>query len=283
MPDEVYTVPENPTYKLDDIRKIQDTDPVKASTIVNPVVEKLIENIAANRKDKQNKITAQGLLKADEAGNITAAEAGSDYAYPLLKGEEPPSEEVHAEVGQHYLDTSAGKEYVFTGEDWKLAGASDASDVTYNGGSLSDALDDLSKSAEDGKMLTGNGPPDERTKGAVGQQYVDMDTGDTYICTDDNGGEGPYQWMATGGGGAVKPQLLVTVAGEGESKVTASCGDKSVVKRASPIPSPSTSPAMAPGRSRPRRTARPPTRNPWWWIRSSSTACPCPTSRPPSK
>ena len=230
MPDEVYTVPENPTYKLDDIRKIQDTDPVKASTIVNPVIEKLIENIAANRKDKQNKITAQGLLKADEAGNITAAEAGSDYAYPLLKGEEPPSEEVHAEVGQHYLDTSAGKEYVFTGEDWKLAGASDAADVTYKGGSLADTLDELSKSAEDGKTLTGNGPPGEGTKGAVGQQYVDMDTGDTYICTDDGGGEGPYQWMSTGGGGAVKPQLLVTVAGEGESKVTASCGDKSIVK-----------------------------------------------------
>ncbi len=230
MPDEFYAVPERPSYSLDSIRKIQDEDPVKASTIVNPVIEKLISSIAANRKDKQDKITASGILKADENGNITAAEAGTDYGYPLLKGEGAPMGSTHAEVGQHYLDTNSGKEYVFTGEEWDMSGATDASDLTYNGGSLSDTLDGLSEAAEGSKTLTGNGPPDEQTKGAVGQTYVDLDTGDTYLCTDDGGGEGPYGWMATGGGGAVKPQLVVAIAGDGQSKVTASCNGKNIVK-----------------------------------------------------
>ena len=42
-----YTLPEAPVYNAEEIRKIQDSDPVRASTIVNPVVERLIENTHA--------------------------------------------------------------------------------------------------------------------------------------------------------------------------------------------------------------------------------------------
>ena len=42
MAEEFYTVPESPEYNAAAIRKIQDTDPVRASTIVNPVVQQMI-------------------------------------------------------------------------------------------------------------------------------------------------------------------------------------------------------------------------------------------------
>lgn len=47
MAEEYYTLPEAPVYNAEEIRKIQDSDPVRASTIVNPVVERLIENTHA--------------------------------------------------------------------------------------------------------------------------------------------------------------------------------------------------------------------------------------------
>lgn len=47
MPDTYYPVPENPTYDLSQIRRIQNSDPVNADQIVNPVIGKLIENITA--------------------------------------------------------------------------------------------------------------------------------------------------------------------------------------------------------------------------------------------
>lgn len=50
MVEEFYPVPENPEYNADTIRKIQDTDPVRASTILNPLIEHLIENTAAVKK-----------------------------------------------------------------------------------------------------------------------------------------------------------------------------------------------------------------------------------------
>lgn len=44
--DEIYTIPENPEYS-ESIRKLQNEDPVDASSIINPLVERLIENTAA--------------------------------------------------------------------------------------------------------------------------------------------------------------------------------------------------------------------------------------------
>ena len=47
MADEYYVIPENPRYSIDDIRKIQNSDPVNAQTIVNPLILRILENIAA--------------------------------------------------------------------------------------------------------------------------------------------------------------------------------------------------------------------------------------------
>lgn len=47
--DELYKIPEHPEYS-EEIRKIQDSDPVRASSVVNPVIQRLIENTAAVRR-----------------------------------------------------------------------------------------------------------------------------------------------------------------------------------------------------------------------------------------
>ena len=52
--DEIYTLPDNPTYH-EDIRKLQDSDPASASNTFNPVLQKIVEN------------THYAKLRADEA------------------------------------------------------------------------------------------------------------------------------------------------------------------------------------------------------------------------
>lgn len=42
--EEKYLIPKNPQYS-EEIRKLQDSDPASASTVFNPLIERLIENI----------------------------------------------------------------------------------------------------------------------------------------------------------------------------------------------------------------------------------------------
>lgn len=174
-------------------------------------------------KSKQDKITVSGLLKCDGNGNLSAAVAGTDYGLPLATGSGAPTNTTAGVAGQHYYDSSTGKEYVCNGTDstgkyqWKLSGASDASDLTYNGEKLSDFLDgvsedlnDLSDSVAGSKPLTGTTDPTSSTKGAVGQSYLNTDTMQTFYCTAADDATGTYTWEKPKGGG-VAPQLEVTV------------------------------------------------------------------------
>ena len=67
MTEEYYSLPEAPVYNAEEIRKIQDSDPVRASTIVNPVVERLIENTHAVKLQANDNTAAiarvQGVAK----------------------------------------------------------------------------------------------------------------------------------------------------------------------------------------------------------------------------
>lgn len=72
MAEEFYTVPESPEYNAAAIRKIQDTDPVRASTIVNPVVQQMITNTHAVK------------LQADQ--NTKAASAAAGLQKMQMKG-----------------------------------------------------------------------------------------------------------------------------------------------------------------------------------------------------
>ena len=52
MPDETYSVPENPGFPIDSIRMILNTDPVNAEDIITPLVESLLELAAYLKKHK---------------------------------------------------------------------------------------------------------------------------------------------------------------------------------------------------------------------------------------
>ena len=175
-------------------------------------------------KTKQDKIMVKGLLLGDGNGNISAAVAGKDYGYPLATGSGAPTGTTEGTAGQHYYDSATGKEYVCSGKDssgkyqWKLSGASDAADLTYNGESLdtfldgvSSDLDTLSKGLDGSKPLTGKTDPTSSTKGSVGQSYLNTDTMQTFYCTAANDQTGVYTWEKPKGGG-VAPQLEVSVA-----------------------------------------------------------------------
>lgn len=175
-------------------------------------------------KTKQDKIMVKGLLLGDGNGNISAAVAGKDYGYPLATGSGAPTDTTEGTAGQHYYDSATGKEYVCNGKDssgkyqWKLSGASDAADLTYNGESLDTFLDGvsgdletLSKGLDGSKPLTGTTDPTSSTKGSVGQSYLNTDTMQTFYCTAANDQTGVYTWEKPKGGG-VAPQLEVSVA-----------------------------------------------------------------------
>lgn len=175
-------------------------------------------------KTKQDKIMVKGLLLGDGNGNISAAVAGKNYGYPLATGSGAPTGTTEGTAGQHYYDSATGKEYVCNGKDssgkyqWKLSGASDAADLTYNGESLdtfldgvSSDLDTLSKGLDGSKPLTGKTDPTSNTKGSVGQSYLNTDTMQTFYCTAANDQTGVYTWEKPKGGG-VAPQLEVSVA-----------------------------------------------------------------------
>jgi len=57
MADENYTLPEAPQYNLS-IRRIRNDDPVNAEEILNPLVQALLENLAALKNEIQTVITA---------------------------------------------------------------------------------------------------------------------------------------------------------------------------------------------------------------------------------
>lgn len=68
MADQYYTVPENPQYD-ENIRKIQNSDPVNADAIVNPVIEGLMRNTAAVKK------------QADSAGKLATERTVDGMAF----------------------------------------------------------------------------------------------------------------------------------------------------------------------------------------------------------
>lgn len=56
MAEEFYKLPENPRYSIDDIRKLQDSDPARAETVFNPLIMRILENIAAVHKGATNAV-----------------------------------------------------------------------------------------------------------------------------------------------------------------------------------------------------------------------------------
>ena len=76
MADEHYLIPENPEYNPE-IRKLLDSDPARASTVFNPVLQQMIENTAAVKR--QADTTAEQVTQSAQqgAGGITMADGAT--------------------------------------------------------------------------------------------------------------------------------------------------------------------------------------------------------------
>lgn len=73
--------------------------------------------------------------------------SGSGSGSETIKNATGPTKETVGKLGQHFLNTTTGKEYVCVstegGYTWSMTNASDAVDITYNGRTVKDALEDL--------------------------------------------------------------------------------------------------------------------------------------------
>ncbi len=63
MAEETYIIPEDPKYDPS-IRKLQDSDPASASGVLNPLIQKIVGNIAAV------KVLADGKAALDADGKV---------------------------------------------------------------------------------------------------------------------------------------------------------------------------------------------------------------------
>lgn len=159
------------------------------------------------------KLSVTGILKGDGEGGLSAAVAGTDYGYAALTGTSAPTTSTVGAVGQHYLDTAHGVEYVckavttsgdpaVTTYTWipvtvDISGKQDT--ITVSGIVKGDGSGNLS-AAQAGTdfgaiQLSGNADPTTSTVGIVGQHYVNTSTGDDFICTAVGSGDPvTYTW-----------------------------------------------------------------------------------------
>lgn len=83
MADTYYPIPENPQYNTE-IRALQDSDPASATDIFNPLVERLIENTHAVKKESEQKIedlrNSINTLPPSEPPTFEIGEDGHLYA-----------------------------------------------------------------------------------------------------------------------------------------------------------------------------------------------------------
>lgn len=84
MAENNYPIPENPVFNMN-IRALQDSDPASASTIFNPLIERLIENLCALKLLLDGKVGADGMQEAltdinDALSGINTALAGKAAA-----------------------------------------------------------------------------------------------------------------------------------------------------------------------------------------------------------
>lgn len=106
MAEETYAIPAEPQYS-ENIRKLQDSDPASASQILNPLIARLVENIASVKRQ------ADGAARLDAGGKVPAAQLPS--LCPFVVGASAPADRLKL-----WIDTTAntgGLKY-FNGSAW---------------------------------------------------------------------------------------------------------------------------------------------------------------------
>ncbi len=133
MAEEKYVIPEEPQYRVPDIRKLQDSDPVIASEIMNPtLIEPILESIAYHEKHKaelseDGKIPAEQLPSGVPGGVPVLGKDGKvpPEQLPALGGHTAQAEEPENK-NLLWIDTANGniiKFYDPESETWKPVGA----------------------------------------------------------------------------------------------------------------------------------------------------------------
>lgn len=172
---EVPSVSENPSFSLE----------VQALIFITNDVE-----IKISLEDSKALATPGMVLQALKEHDADP-KAHPGLAEALNKtGDGPPGPDTAAAAGQRYFDSESKKEYTCTGQDgeghyvWKLSGANEASDLTYDGKPLSQVLPQASA-----------GPPGPDTPASPGQHYYDTAAKKEYVCVgqDEQGGS---TWQA---------------------------------------------------------------------------------------
>ena len=79
MAENNYPIPENPVFNMN-IRALQDSDPASASTIFNPLIERLIENLCALKLLLDGKVGADGMQEALTGINNSLSEINTALA-----------------------------------------------------------------------------------------------------------------------------------------------------------------------------------------------------------
>ena len=162
--------------------------------------------------DYQTKITATGILKGNGAGGVSAATAGTDYDYAQLSGSSDPTTATEAAgVGQRYINTTDNTEfycsaidtsgstpsYTWTALTTDVSGKQDV--ITATGilkGEGSGTVSAATAGTDYGyPELTASADPTTATVGAVGQQYLNTTSGQTFVCTAADTSTPSYTWQ----------------------------------------------------------------------------------------
>lgn len=124
-----YPVPEQPVYNPN-IRRLQDSDPARASTIFNPLFTQLIENIHAAKKTADAAQAAAEEAGESAAGAIPATEKGAPGGLAELdESGHVPASQLPSYVDD-VVDYPNRASFPETGEDGKIYVAEDTN-ITY--------------------------------------------------------------------------------------------------------------------------------------------------------
>ncbi len=139
MAEQYYQIPENPQYDIASIREILDTDPVRASTIINPVILRILENIAAVKEMTDHGMEEIRTSLRDVPHTIVCATRPRDPTKPTY-GLEGDAQAVALEVAPYTGTAEAG--VVVSGELY------DAKNVGFAGESHPDGTIIIKESEE---------------------------------------------------------------------------------------------------------------------------------------
>lgn len=132
MTDKNYTIPENPAYRVKELRQLQDTDPASATRTFNPLISGILESVEHLNQHKaeiseDGKIPAKQLPSGVPGGVPVLNEDGKipPEQLPALGGHTAQAEEPENK-NLLWIDTSDGnilKFYNAGTEVWEPVGA----------------------------------------------------------------------------------------------------------------------------------------------------------------